>query len=350
MRVSEDTSTKEVFERVAADFLQLYKRCVLAQTREVRSSDRERCEELVRRNALARELCKLHQTLCFVYENDALYGIVLDALDLEGIYGRVEEGPGADDYQDRLVQELLRYFKDEFFTWCDKPLCARCGTAKKQAAVGHGKPTVEEARYRCTVVELFRCEDCGDVARFPRYNDPLKLLETRTGRCGEWCNLFMLILRSFGIEARYTWNREDHVWCEVYSNALKRWVHVDSCEKSFDEPHIYSVNWNKAMSYVIAFSNRSVKDVSRRYIVRNRLPRDQIDEDDLQFLTKYLTKLLRLQLPDEERYLLHCRDELEAIDLLGSKTAPMEIPPAAGAAGRQSGSADWKRQRGEDGR
>jgi len=53
---------------------------------------------------------------------------------------------------------------------------------------------------------------------------------------------------------------------EYYSPAQSRWIHLDSCECSRDEPHIYDRGWAKKMSYVIAFSVDGAVDVSRRYI------------------------------------------------------------------------------------
>jgi hypothetical protein len=45
---------------------------------------------------------------------------------------------------------------------------------------------------------------------------------------GEWAQLFYVFLLAAGIEARYVWNSEDHVWTEYWSPELKHWVHVDS--------------------------------------------------------------------------------------------------------------------------
>jgi hypothetical protein len=55
---------------------------------------------------------------------------------------------------------------------------------------GHSAPNVEESNYTTRDVELWRCSNCGQMARFPRYNDPVKLLSTRRGRCGEFANVF----------------------------------------------------------------------------------------------------------------------------------------------------------------
>lgn len=64
------------------------------------------------------------------------------------------------------------------------------------------------------------------MTRFPRYNDPGKLLEPgcRRGRCGEWANAFLLCCRAAGLTARYVRDWADHVWTEHWSHARKRWA------------------------------------------------------------------------------------------------------------------------------
>jgi peptide-N4-(N-acetyl-beta-glucosaminyl)asparagine amidase len=61
----------------------------------------------------------------------------------------------------------------------------------------------------------------------------------------------------------YDWT--DHVWTEVYSLALGRWVHADCGEKAFDNPFLYETGWKKELTYIVAVGRHCVVDVSRRY-------------------------------------------------------------------------------------
>lgn len=118
--------------------------------------------------------------------------------------------------------------------------------------------------------ELYICHACGAQTRFPRYNDPVKLLETRKGRCGEWANAFTLCCCAAGLHARQVIDWQDHVWTEVWlpteqTQGPGRWVHADPCEGIFDKPLLYEAGWGKKLSYVIAVDLNTVADVSQTY-------------------------------------------------------------------------------------
>lgn len=111
-------------------------------------------------------------------------------------------------YHDAFLIALLRWWKDEHFEWVNSPACERCGGATQHS--GMAPPTPEEARFGAGRVEAYACGSCGAATRFPRYNDPSKLLDMRRGRCGEWANAFTLTCLSLGLTARYVLDWTDH--------------------------------------------------------------------------------------------------------------------------------------------
>uniref|UniRef100_A0A2I3TIP9 Peptide-N(4)-(N-acetyl-beta-glucosaminyl)asparagine amidase n=1 Tax=Pan troglodytes TaxID=9598 RepID=A0A2I3TIP9_PANTR len=106
---------------------------------------------------------------------------------------------------DFLLLELLHWFKEEFFHWVNNVLCSKCGgqTRSRDRSL---LPSDDELKWGAKEVEDHYCDACQFSNRFPRYNNPEKLLETRCGRCGEWANCFTLCCRAVGFEARYVWD------------------------------------------------------------------------------------------------------------------------------------------------
>ena len=78
------------------------------------------------------------------------------------------------------------------------------------------EPNAEDREFHATRVEGYKCSIHGNLLRFPRYNHPVKLFETRTGRCGEWANAFTAICKALGHDTRIVLDWTDHVWTEVY--------------------------------------------------------------------------------------------------------------------------------------
>jgi len=183
----------------------------------------------------------------------------------------IEESPYAkpddDKYQgdDLLLKRLTLYFK-EIMTWVNNPPCALCGCADTKGRNTRGPISPEEREGQATRVEVYWCPTCNaETTLFPRYNLPRKLLETKKGRCGEYANLFGMYCRAAGFDTRYILDFTDHVWTEVYSQRMGRWIMCDSCEGLIDVPSMYEKGWGKDLNCVLAFTTDSVVDVTRRY-------------------------------------------------------------------------------------
>tara|TARA_A100001035_G_scaffold190244_1_gene151900 strand:- start:642 stop:1082 length:441 start_codon:yes stop_codon:yes gene_type:complete len=78
------------------------------------------------------------------------------------------------------------------------------------------------------------------------------VLQSRRGRCGEYSILTLRLLERLGYRTRYIVDWADHVWVEVHLDDDGRWVHVDSCEASIDEPLIYH-GWGKKQTHIYSF-------------------------------------------------------------------------------------------------
>lgn len=186
----------------------------------------------------------------------------------------------------------------------------------------------------------------------------------------------------------------DHVWIEVWLPSLRRFVHVDCCERALDSPLMYESGWGKQLTYVLSFSRYGVIDATSRYtrkltdvILRRNgtygevFVRDSIDESDrklresyeqsaqkrlinlseevpfaasssLQYDTlafgaegfQYLTAGvdLSVKVVNQRHFLL--KREIEGMSFLESSEQSLKPDELRG---RISGDAEWKRTRGE---
>ena len=247
------------------------------------------------------------------------------------------------------VKLLLKWFKNDFFCWCNQPKCPTCGQIAKQY-IKQDKPTEYEKKYLCSRAEVYNCKQCNKEVRFPRYNDPYILLETRTGRCGEYANTFGCVLNAVGLKVRFVDNFEDHVWNEFYSDIEHRWIHVDSCEGAFDKPLLYEQGWGRVMTFILAHSKEGCYDVTPRYIKNWETCKERRSSENEKELNELLEGTnLSIQVNYNETRLNEIKQrELEEKNELDKRkgTEDLEVSKEETIC-RQSGSVEWRKERGE---
>ncbi|KAL1190930.1 Peptide-N(4)-(N-acetyl-beta-glucosaminyl)asparagine amidase [Cardamine amara subsp. amara] len=273
-----------------------------------------------------------------------------DELEEKALVSLAKEGnfePSKDEQADAFLLQLLFWFKRSF-RWVNEPPCDCCGG--KTIGQGMANPLTSELAYGANRVEVYRCTMCPTITRFPRYNDPLKLVETKRGRCGEWANCFTLYCRSFGYDSRLIMDFTDHVWTECFSRSLERWIHLDPCEGVYDKPMLYEKGWGKKLNYVVAISKDGVCDVTKRYTkkwheVLSR--RTLTTEASLQAVIQTLTRERRSSSRHEALYPLELRDRNEQEELERNLYSPDDA--SVSLPGRQSGNREWRILRSEFG-
>ena len=286
------------------------------------------------------------------YEIASLQERALDVIPFDKLHERASADFPHLALQDGLAQALVEWAKRDFLRWVDPVRCSVCGGETE--IVGGDSPNSDERdEGGAGRVELYRCRSSascrGRIERFPRYTRLEKLLETRRGRCGEFAALFMLLLRALGLRARYIWNSEDHVWNEYYSDELRRWVHIDSCEGARDKHLLYDRGWGKKMKYCIAFGTDGAKDVTRAYVADWQAAlarREQLWELPLQRALQAMTQARRSGRTRDGRRTLDKEDEDEERWLQDNASRSRQADKEE-LAGRTSGTKEWREQRSE---
>ena len=99
----------------------------------------------------------------------------LKVIPVVDLYDRVmkSENPKT-SFNDELCAQLLAWFKHRFFSWTNQPKCKECQSSTK--FIGGGQPNAEERAGQAGRVEVYQCQTCNAITRFPRYNNPVKLL------------------------------------------------------------------------------------------------------------------------------------------------------------------------------
>ncbi|KQK16125.1 peptide-N(4)-(N-acetyl-beta-glucosaminyl)asparagine amidase [Brachypodium distachyon] len=274
--------------------------------------------------------------------------VPIDELEEKALVSLAKEenfSPSKNEEDHAFLLQLLFWFKQSF-RWVNAAPCDSCG--RETSMVGMGNPLPSEIEFGASRVEIYRCNHCSSITRFPRYNDPSKLLQTRKGRCGEWANCFTFYCRAFGYEARLILDFTDHVWTECFSNLYGRWMHLDPCEGVYDNPLLYEKGWSKKLDYAIAISKDGMRDVTKRYTRKwhEVLSRRTItSEDTVSAVLMNITSKYRSGLSADALTFLETRDKKESEEL--SKATYLEVDTTISLPGRQSGSVEWRTVRSE---
>ncbi|THD21348.1 Peptide-N(4)-(N-acetyl-beta-glucosaminyl)asparagine amidase [Fasciola hepatica] len=292
-----------------------------------------------------------------------------------------------------FLRELVRWYKEEFFRWADSFECSRCKT--KMQFAGTANPTAEEIVGRPGSVETYRCpaDSSHPIYRFPRYNNVNTLLCTRLGRCGEWANCltFLLSVCARPVKecasnasvlpwfpaCRYISDWTDHVWCEVWledehNPGHFRWVHCDPGGET-DQPLLYEDGWGKKLTYVFAYTvppftacdGRNADEISRlvdiqdvtwRYTrkfqeVIGRRHRALEAPLAAHLAMRHLAVCAAWNNALSSSFISSCGSQHPfSLAQIARETTSFLNPPAAPSErlpGRQTGSLEWRRARGE---
>ncbi|XP_060872216.1 peptide-N(4)-(N-acetyl-beta-glucosaminyl)asparagine amidase [Metopolophium dirhodum] len=275
------------------------------------------------------------------FEDKILQSKALDNLSPEDIELFSNFNKNEPLYHEKLMLKLMTWFKESFFKWFDTPICQFCSSTTKFKGINQDKID-ENVKYS----EMYECNNCCTITEFKRYGICEQLLTTRQGRCGEWANCFTLFCRALGWEARLAVDKTDHVWTEVWSVHQKRWIHCDPCETALDKPLLYEKGWGKKLSYVIAYSNEEVQDVTWRYVENSYdvlKRRTLCSENDLLNTILNLSQHRQNNLSLSRCKYIAARRLKECFEMLFEPTCTV----GENYGGRTSGALAWRLARGE---
>ncbi|CAI6362225.1 unnamed protein product [Macrosiphum euphorbiae] len=275
------------------------------------------------------------------FEDKILQSKALDNLSPEDIELFSNFNKNEPFYHEKMMLKLMTWFKESFFKWFDTPICQFCSSTTKFKGINHEKID-ENVKYS----EMYECNNCCTITEFKRYGICEQLLTARQGRCGEWANCFTLFCRALGWEARLAVDKTDHVWTEVLSVHQKRWIHCDPCETALDKPLLYEKGWGKKLSYIIAYSNEEVQDVTWRYVENNYdvlKRRTLCSENDLLNTILSLSQHRQNNLSLSRCKYIAARRLKECFEMLFKPTCTV----GENYGGRTSGALTWRLARGE---
>ncbi|VDK44765.1 unnamed protein product [Anisakis simplex] len=338
-------NNQEVDRMMGADVSELERKIMQHLSRNTTSLDSQKVATHQERQFLEKFVQFSHRME--VYEDEVAQTLALSVMPSEKL--KEKSCNLGEVNQLELLKNLLRWFKVDFFNWVDTPKCEMCGTVTSSSSRIKGMPTDEEKEFGADRVEVYNCQHCSKEVRFPRYNDPVKLLETRRGRCGEWANCFALCCRALQFETRWVHDESDHVWCEVWMNDMDRWIHCDPCENVLDTPLLYEKGWGKKLNYVIAFGLDHIRDVTWRYTfdhLKTIKRRTACREAILRNFFKKLNARFERVMTAERKKELDRRYLNELIEFL-SPNLQLRGESSSEYQGRTTGSVEWREKRNE---
>lgn len=255
-------------------------------------------------------------------------------------------------YEEALTKSLLKWFKTEYFTWVNNPACWSCNEKKRTKLIQVERASAQEMKNgQATRTEVYICEVCNSIIRFARYENALHLLQNSSkGRCGEWAKAFTLCCIAMGLDARMVHDWTDHVWTEIWIEQQGKYMHADSCEQSFNEPLLYEQGWGKKLTYCVAVGKHAIIDVTKKYskdIIKEGVcdRRDALSEVGKAKGIYEMNRTIWNRITDNELKEAQRKWRADIRDMSGQGDDGSE----KGLGGRQSGSEDWVKARGEDG-